>query len=64
MVMDCLPRCCIKFGARIHQTLNQRGTAVISTSSPGTIQEWPLESIPKRLETAFLWEQPFDSPAS
>jgi hypothetical protein len=33
-------------------------------SSPGPIQEWLLESIYKRLETAFLWEQPFDSLAS
>jgi hypothetical protein len=33
-------------------------------SSPGLIQEWLLESIPKRLENAFLWEQPFDSLAS
>jgi len=27
-------------------------------------QELPLESIPKRLETAFLWEHTFDSIAS
>jgi hypothetical protein len=33
-------------------------------SSPGSIQELPLESIPKRLETAFLWEHTFDSIAS
>jgi hypothetical protein len=44
--------------------LNERGTAVKPMSSSGSIQERPLESIPKRLETAFLWEQPFDSLAS
>jgi hypothetical protein len=33
-------------------------------SSLGSIQEWPLESVPKSLENAFLWEQPFDSLAS
>jgi len=33
-------------------------------SSHRPIQEWPLESTPKRLEPAFLWEQPFDSIAS
>ena len=61
---QCLPRCCIKFGAWIHQTLTQRVTAVKSMSSPGSIQELPLERIPKRLETAFLWEHTFDSIAS
>ena len=54
----------IKFGAWIHQTLTQRGTAVKSMSSPGSIQKWPLESILKRLETAFLWEHAFGSIAS
>jgi len=48
----------------VNQTLSQRGTAVKSMSSPGSIQEGPLESTPKRLEPAFLWEQPFDSIAS
>jgi len=32
-----------------------------SMSSPGSIQEWPLEGIPKYLETAFLWEHTVDS---
>ncbi len=49
------PRCCIKFAAWIHQTLHQRGMAVKSMPFPRSIQEWPLESILKRLETAFLW---------
>ena len=48
----------------VNQTLAQRGTAVKSMSSPGSIQGLPLESIPKRLETAFLWEHTFDSIAS
>jgi len=33
------PCCCIKFGAKIHQTLTQRGIAVKSMSSPGSILE-------------------------
>ena len=33
------PCCCIKFGAKIHQILTQRGMAVKSMSSPGSIQE-------------------------
>ncbi len=59
-----LPRCCIKFVAWIHQTLHQRGMAVKSMPSPGSIQGWPLESILKRLETAFLWEHTVESIAS
>jgi hypothetical protein len=38
--------------------------AVKAMSSPGTIQEWALKGIPKRLETAFLWEYTVDSMAS
>ena len=33
------PCCCIKFGAWIYQTLTQRGMAVKSMSSPGSIQK-------------------------
>ncbi len=31
---------------------------------PGSIQGWPLESILKKLETAFLWEYTVESIAS
>jgi len=34
--LDRLPCCCIKFGAWIHQTLTQRGTATKSMSSTGS----------------------------
>jgi hypothetical protein len=44
--------------------LNQREAVMKSMTSLGSIQERPLESFPKRLETGFLWEQPFDSLAS
>ncbi len=38
--------------------------AVKSMPSPGSIQGWPLESILKRLETAFLCEHTVESIAS
>ncbi len=55
------PRCCIKFDAWIHQTLHQKGMAVKSMPSPGSIHGWPLGSILKRLETVFLWEHTIES---
>ena len=48
----------------VYPTLTQRGMAVKSMSSPGSIQGWPLEVILKRVETAFWWEYAVDSTAS
>ncbi len=48
----------------MNQTLTQKETALKSMSSPGSIQEWPLERPLKKLETAFLWRHTFDSIAS